>query len=218
MSTTKDTKDKLQKSTKTRKDKTVFVSEEDYLKREAVAKTKSEYHAGKVMAMAGAQEIHNRIVGNLIRILGNCAVEADCQVYPSDFLLYLPECEKYVYPDITVVCEELVLSKQSRKGLDVMTNPKILVEVLCISTEEYDLNDKMDCYLKLESLEELVIVNSDMKSVKVYSKITKSEWNLKVYEENENQENQQEIAIKIGDCKIAMKDIYRSIGFKKEEK
>jgi len=215
MSTTKDTKDNLRKITKIRNENPVFVSEEDYLKREAIAKTKSEYHAGKVMAMAGAQEIHNRIVGNLIRILGNCAVEADCQVYPSDFLLYLPECERYVYPDITIVCEELILSKKSRKGLDVMTNPKIVVEVLSKSTEQYDLNDKMDCYLKLDSLEELVIVNSDIKSVKVYSKITKTEWKLKVYEE-QNQE--QEIELKIENCIINMKDIYRSIGFKKEEK
>ncbi len=51
---------KSKTSTKDKKEKKEeFISKEEYLDREALAETKSEYHNGKIVAMAGAQEIHN---------------------------------------------------------------------------------------------------------------------------------------------------------------
>lgn len=198
---------RISKSSKKAK-KEKFISKEEYLDKEALSETKNEYHNGKIVAMAGAQEIHNRIVGNLMGELYACLKAKNCQVYPSDFLLYLAECEKYVYPDITVVCDTVELAEEKRKGLEVLLNPSIVIEVASESTAEYDLSEKMQCYLKLKSLKNYVIVSSERKLVITYSKDKDGEFKVKTYNEEE--------AI-IGDCKIKLDDIYRKIGFETEE-
>ncbi len=197
---------KVEKTTKIKQEK--FISKEEYLDREAIAETKSEYHNGKIIAMAGAQEIHNRIVGNLMGELYACLKHKNCQVYPSDFLLYLAECEKYVYPDITVVCGNIEIAEEKRKGLDVLLNPKIVIEVSSKSTAEYDLSDKMQCYLKLASLQNYVIVSSESKLIIVYNRDKDGDFKVKTYSDEE---------VLIGECKIKIEDIYRKIGFELEE-
>lgn len=196
------------KKTSKKEQKEKNISKEEYLDREAVAETKSEYHNGKIVAMAGAQEIHNRIVGNLIIRLGMCLLEKECQVYPSDFLVYIPECDDYFYPDITVVCDNVEIAEEKRKGLDVLLNPKIVIEVSSKSTAEYDLSEKMKCYLKLNSLQNYVVVSSENKLVIVYTRDKDGDFKVKTYSEED--------AV-IGECKIKLEDIYRKIGFKAEE-
>lgn len=197
---------KVEKNTKTKKEK--FISKEEYLDREAVAETKSEYHNGKIVAMAGAQEIHNRIVGNLMGELYACLKSKNCQVYPSDFLLYVPECNDYFYPDITVVCDNVEIAEEKRNGLDVLLNPKIVIEVSSKSTAEYDLSEKMQCYLKLASLQNYVIVSSESKLIIVYSRDKDGDFKVKTYSDEE---------VLIGECKIKLEDIYRKIGFEADK-
>jgi len=197
---------KVEKITKIKQEK--FISKEEYLDREAVAETKSEYHNGKIVAMVGAQEIHNRIVGNLIIRLGMYLLDKDCQVYPSDFLLYVPECDDYFYPDITVVCDNVEIAEEKRNGLDVLLNPKIVIEVSSKSTAKYDLSDKMQCYLKLASLQNYVIVSSESKLIIVYSRDKDGDFKVKTYNDEQ---------VLIGDCNIKLDDIYRKIGFKVKE-
>jgi Uma2 family endonuclease len=204
---TEEEKFRRDKAEKTKKEK--FISKEEYLDREAVAETKSEYHNGKIVAMAGAQEIHNRIVGNLIIRLGMCLLDKDCQVYPSDFLLYVPECDDYFYPDITVVCDNVEMAEEKRNGLDVLLNPKIVIEVSSKSTAKYDLSEKMQCYLKLASLQNYVIVSSESKLIIVYTRDKDGDFKVKTFNEEE---------VLIGECKIKIEDIYRKIGFEVEQK
>jgi len=195
-------------TTKEQKEKNI--SKEEYLDREETAETKSEYHNGKIVAMTGAQEVHNRIVGNLIGELYVCLKTKECQVYPSDFLVYIPECDDYFYPDITVVCDNVEIAEEKRRGLDVLLNPKIVVEVSSKSTAEYDLSEKMKCYLKLNNLQNYVVVSSENKLVIVYTRDKDGDFKVKTYSEED---------ALIGECKIKLEDIYRKIGFKaKKEK
>jgi len=160
--------------------------------------------------MTGAQEVHNRIVGNLIGELYVCLKTKECQVYPSDFLVYIPECDDYFYPDITVVCDNVEIAEEKRRGLDVLLNPKIVVEVSSKSTAEYDLSEKMKCYLKLNNLQNYVVVSSENKLVIVYTRDKDGDFKVKTYSEED---------ALIGECKIKLEDIYRKIGFKaKKEK
>ncbi len=61
------------------------ISVEEYLEQEAKNHYKSEYHAGEVIAMAGASLTHNVIVANTITILNNCIKEKNCIVLPSEY-------------------------------------------------------------------------------------------------------------------------------------
>jgi len=177
----------------------VKISPQEYFEQLAKSEVKLEYHAGEVVAMAGASENHNLIVVNLINELANCLKYKNCKVYPSDMLLKLPICEKYVFPDITIVCGEV--QKEKHRGLDVLLNPTIIVEVLSASTVAYDSHEKMERYFTLESLQEYWLVDSESVSVKSYKRTTENDWILHL------SKNPDEV-LKIGECEVLLKDIY----------
>jgi len=177
------------------------ISVEEYLAGELKAEYKSEYNKGEVIAMAGAKYAHNRIVANLIHLISTCLWEK-CELFPSDMLLKLPECNKYVYPDIMIVCEEPVLEKN--RGLDILLNPVVIIEVLSESTKEYDRGEKMQCYLELESLQEYIMVDSESLNFSSYKKNGGDEWIFSFLKNIEAKAN-------IYDCEIAMKEIYKSV-------
>ena len=174
----------------------------EYLEREATAEHKSEFYGGEVVAMAGAQEPHNAIVANLIAELVFCLKKRGCRVYPSDQMLSLPDCERYVYPDISVVCAPPKLEKH--KGLDALLNPVLLVEVLSESTAQRDKSDKLDCYLSLDSLQEYALIDSREQQVSVYRRTDAHNWNLRILDENTQN-------IELAGCTIALTDIYRNV-------
>jgi Uma2 family endonuclease len=182
------------------------ITVEEYLANEAKADFKSEYHDGEVVAMAGAQLAHNQIVANLIIEIGVCLKAKNCQVLASNMLLKLPECNKYVYPDITIVCETIELDEAKQNGLDVLLNPTIIIEVLSESTSAYDQSEKMRCYFTLPSLQQYVLVDSEKIDLTTYTRTPENDWLLHLI-------NQLEDKIKIDDCEIEVKDIYHKVEF-----
>lgn len=185
---------------------TNLISPEEYLVQEAQATHKSEYHAGEIVAMAGAQTAHNRIVASISGELYICLKHGNCELFPSDMLLALPECEKFVYPDLMIVCEEPNIERHEKRGLDVLHNPAVIIEVLSESTASYDRTEKMDCYLKLSSLKQYVLVDSERVSVKTYTRTPENDWLM-------HTETDKNKTVVIGDCEIALADIYRKVGF-----
>jgi Uma2 family endonuclease len=176
------------------------ISVEEYLEQEAKNPYKSEYHAGEVIAMAGATENHNLIQMNLYGELYMCLKYKEaCKLYPSDMLVKIPTCEKYVYPDFVIVCGERFLEK--RKGLDVLLNPTIIIEVLSVSTAHYDAHEKMECYFTLESLKEYWLIDSEKIAIKGYKKQNENDWHLHLSKNPDEK-------IQIGECEILIKDIY----------
>jgi Uma2 family endonuclease len=129
---------------------------EEYLVRERLAPTKSEYYRGEVFAMAGASERHNLIVTNLVLSLGTSLRGRNCRVYSSDMRLLISDTGLYTYPDVVVVCGKPILA--DTKG-DVLTNPVLLVEVLSESTKDYDRGGKFHQYMRIPSLQQYLTVS-----------------------------------------------------------
>lgn len=197
------------KSNKEKKStKADFISEDEYLKREFLAETKSEYHAGKPIAMAGATFNHGLLVSRLSRHLGNCLEETNCEVITNDLLVYVSECKKYCYPDIVVVCEKPEFAEKKKGRSETLTNPQIIIEVLSKGTAEYDMGEKMKCYLKLKSLQQYIIVSSERKLIITYTKDKEGDFKVKTYSENED--------VLIGECTIPIDKIYNKVGFEVE--
>ncbi len=57
---------------------------EEYLEGEKISPTKHEYVHGRVFALAGASDVHNRVAGNIFAQLWDAAVQRGCRVYMSD--------------------------------------------------------------------------------------------------------------------------------------
>ncbi|GAB4131455.1 MAG: Uma2 family endonuclease [Raineya sp.] len=182
----------------------VKISIEEYLEQEAKAQHKSEYHAGEVVAMAGASRNHNVIVINLIKLLILCIDEDSCSILANDMLVKLPACEKYVYPDVVIVCQEEKYEKH--RGLDILLNPTIVIEVLSESTAHYDSNEKMECYFTLPSLQEYWLVDSEKVSIKSYKRQNNNDWILHLSKNLEEK-------VQIGECEVLLKDIYLKTNF-----
>lgn len=129
---------------------------QEYLVRERLAETKSEYHRGKVFAIAGASRAHNLLVANLVSILVGALRDRDCEVYPSDMRLLVSDTGLYTYTDVMVVCGEPVLVEAQG---DVLTNPLLIIEVLSESTKNYDQGGKFHQYRRIPSLQEYLTVS-----------------------------------------------------------
>jgi Uma2 family endonuclease len=176
---------------------------EDYLAQEEQAVIRHEYLGGEIKAMAYASPAHELIVANLITLLNICLAESVCKVYGSNRMVYVPQCDRVYYPDITVVCEQEEF-KIFGKKMQANLNPSIIIEILSDSTENIDSIDKWRCYKKIVSLKTYVLVSQKEKYVSILNRISNNEWLTTDHEdENEN--------IQIGTCTIKLNDIYKKV-------
>ena len=81
------------------------VSVEEYLEGEKLSPVKHEYVDGRVFALAGATDAHNRIAGNIYAQLWDAAGRKSCRLYMSDMKLRVLG-KRYYYPDVMAVCDD----------------------------------------------------------------------------------------------------------------
>jgi Uma2 family endonuclease len=136
----------------------VYVSPEEYLRRERAAERRSEYHAGRIFAMAGASRAHTTLADNLTALLWNHVRGGPCQVFSRDQRVKVESSGLYAYPDVLVVCGEQLWDPADA---DTLTNPTVLIEVLSSSTERYDRGEKFEFYKGLPSLREYLLISQD---------------------------------------------------------
>lgn len=150
-----------------------LLSAEDYLKRERAAEFRSEYHAGQVIAMAGASRTHNRIVTNISASLHQQLQDRPCNNYSSDLRVAIQNGRRYVYPDIVVTCgpEEFTDDYQ-----DSLVNPLVIIEVLSTATEAYDRGTKFLYYQAIPSLKEYLLVSQEPRCLESYRKQDDGSW------------------------------------------
>lgn len=182
-------------------------TDEEYLTFEREAEEKHEFVDGKIVAMAGASRRHNLIGTNTTVALGNQLRGKDCEFYANDMRVRMRKGQ-YSYPDIVVVCGEPQFADEE---FDVLLNPIIVVEVLSKSTRFRDKTEKLEIFLKMESIRECLLIEQDESRVEHYIKQTPKQWLLKIYEELD-----EIIILESADCKIPLADIYAQMEFKKE--
>ena len=158
-----------------------------------------------IMAMSGAKPAHNLIAANLVGEFILCLKKLGCAVYTSDQLVRIEACDCNTFPDVIILCQEPQYVK-TKRGLDALTNPKVIVEILSDSTEPYDRGEKYECYQTLESLQEYVLVSVKKRKVEVFARNTLYEWMQRIY-------NDKNPHVKIGNCEIELTDIYRMVNF-----
>lgn len=148
---------------------------EEYLTLEAGAKVKHEYVGGHIVAMAGASPRHNMIASNLLRRLAEGLDDGPCRVFTSDQRVRVSETGAYVYPDLSIVCEEPRLTDEQPRSLE---NPQVIVEVLSRSTVEQDRGAKLAHYRRLASVTDIVLVEPNERRVEHYRRTSASTWAL----------------------------------------
>lgn len=149
------------------------ISREDYLSWERAQPVRHEYFKGEIFAMAGGSVRHNALCSRVNAILHEALAGAGCLVLTSDQRVGLLAGERYVYPDLTVVCGAVSLEEGTS---DVLSNPTIVVEVLSGSTEQYDRGTKWDGYQRLPSLTDYVLVSQSEARIEHFRRGERGQW------------------------------------------
>ncbi len=181
---------------------TPHISEEEYLRLERAAVTKSEFVDGEMFAMSGGTRAHSALA---VRWGGEISAKLrgrNCHVYSSDLRIRTQGAGSYVYPDVSVVCGK---PETHRKADDILTNPTVVIEVLSPSTEAYDRGAKFGLYREIPSLQDYILVHADAVHVEQFSR-QPDNWVFREYSGLEAL-----VHIASIDCTVALKDIYEGI-------
>ncbi len=152
------------------------VTYEGYLALESATGAKHEYVNGAAWAMAGGTPAHARIIGNLVRALGNALEGTACVEYGSELKVRVEATGLATYPDVSVICGPLERSAVDRNAA---INPTVLVEVISPSTEDWDTGGKFLHYGRIPALREVVYVWPDERRVQVRSRNEDRSWTLR---------------------------------------
>lgn len=180
---------------------------QEYLERERLAETKSEYRYGQIVAMSGASRRHNLIALNLGRELSLQLRGGSCETYVADMRVKVSPTGLYTYPDVVVACGEI---RFEDSHIDTLLNPVVLVEVLSSSTEAYDRGEKFGHYRRLDSLREYVLVSQDQMRVERYAR-QGDDW-----ERTELSGPDDVLTIEAIGCTIRLADVYERVAFPRD--
>ncbi len=136
---------------------------EEYLEWEAQQEIRHEYVNGEVFAMTGSTIPHNDIALNFYTALRPHIRSRGCRMNVYDVKLQVSFQSRYYYPDVIVSCD-----RQDLNSRQFIQNPKIIVEVLSPSTSAKDRDEKFTCYLKIPTLQEYILIDSQKIFVERY--------------------------------------------------
>ena len=179
---------------------------EEYAELEKSSEERYEFYDGSVWSMAGASPKHEDIVSNTITELKNKLRGRGCKVFGSNLRVKVPIYQPYRYPDVTALCGQPIY--ENFYGLEVLTNPSLIVEVLSPSTEAFDLNEKFTYYKSIESLTEYLLIAQDFPHVTLYTKQTQEAWLHREFNDL-----QATVYLTSLDCEISLAEIYLDIEF-----
>jgi len=151
-------------------------SAEDYLTWEERQQEKHEFVAGEVFAMTGARQEHVIVSLNIASALKQRLRGTPCRAYIADMKLRIDAVDAFFYPDVMVSC-----NPSDRQSEQFIANPKLIVEVLSVSTADYDRGGKFVAYRQLESLQEYMIVDIDHRRVECFRRTADNDWLLHDY-------------------------------------
>ncbi|MEO1208633.1 MAG: Uma2 family endonuclease [Cyanobacteria bacterium J06638_20] len=170
-----------------------------YFEWEAQQELRYEYFDGDVFAMTGGSLPHADIALNIASILRS-HLRGRCKVRNSDAKVGITDDGPFIYPDVSVTCDE-----RDRTAQKFSRYPCLIVEVISPSTEAYDRGGKFGLYRRLETLKEYVLVGSATKTVEVFRRDDEGGWMFIPYGEGADIE-----LVSVG-IEVSMNDIYEDV-------
>jgi Uma2 family endonuclease len=175
---------------------------EEYLLVEEDSGIRHEFVGGNVFAMSGGTPAHAGITANVARLLGNALEHEPCRVFSPDLRVRVEATGLGTYADVTVICGQIELDPADPKQHTAL-NPKLLVEVLSPSTEDYDRGDKLGNYKRIPSLDEVMLVAHDRREVEIVRRETDGSWSRHVSRDNET------VRLFSLRCELSVAELYR---------
>jgi Uma2 family endonuclease len=179
---------------------------EEYLAWEPLQELRYEYDNGEVFAMTDGTIPHNDIALNFYRTLYPHLRARGCRVNVSDVKVQLTPKSPYYYPDVIVSCDP-----QDQNARKFIQNPKIIAEVLSPETASRDRGEKFTNYLKMPSLQEYLLIDSEKISVERFCRGEGRMWLYYPYIEGDI------ITLSSIEVEMAIALLYEGVVFEAEE-
>lgn len=147
---------------------------EEYFEFDKNAEGNFEYFNGETFEMSGVSPNHARVERNLTVKLTPLSFEKGCEVFPANLRIKIQNLPVYRYPDLSIVCGNAEFMDVG--GVQCLTNPSLIVEVLSDSTERYDRGEKFLEYKSIESFREYLLISSTNISVTLFQQHNERFW------------------------------------------
>jgi Uma2 family endonuclease len=185
-----------------------WISPEEYLEIDrASLNAKYEYEDGHIYAMSGGTTAHAQIAQNMIRALTAHFGEGPCRAFSSDMRVQVAE-QKYYLPDVVVSCS----AEDNQRRVDIIRSPRFVMEVLSPSTEARDRGRKLITYQACPTIQEYVLVSTELQMVEVFQRhIDSKMWLYQQFRSG------QEIAFTSIDFTIPIAALYWLTGIPEQE-
>lgn len=180
---------------------------DQYLGWERQADERSEFIDGEIYAMAGESGAHADISINLAMTLGTQLRGTSCRARTKDSKVRSGALKEHLgrgmisYPDMVVICGEVEYHDDQK---DVILNPKVVLEVLSDSTEEFDRGTKFMRYRNFNpTLTDYILISQTEPHVEHYLRLEDGEWLLREYDGLDKT-----FQIESINCIISLSDLY----------
>lgn len=159
-------------------DKNIY-SFAEYLQLEETAAYKNEYQDGEIVPMTGGTTDHNKIALNFAAYLKFALKGQKYNIFIGDVKLWIAQYRQATYPDVMLIEGEPIYCET---GKTTVTNPRLIVEVLSKSTQNYDQGDKFLYYRSLPEFQEYILISQSRPYIMQYNKTEENKWLLTEYE------------------------------------
>ncbi len=151
---------------------------DEYLVFDEAGEIRNEYIDGDIYPMSGGTRKHNAVVALTIGTLIALLESRDCEIYASQMRVRIGDT-KYVYPDVSVVCDEPQFEDDKEVTL---LNPIVVVEVTSPSSMVNDHISKVEFYGAVPSIQGYLILDQERVFAEWYTR-AESGWHLRQFSE-----------------------------------
>lgn len=178
---------------------------EEYFALIAESDARYEYWDGTILCMSGGSRQHATLSYNLTLLLGQQLKGSKCHGKTADQAIKTPQWPPFRYPDVSVACGPPTYERI--KGIDVLLNPTLIIEVLSPATEWLDHNTKKEAYQDLPSVQQYVLVSQHEVRLTIFTRIGNT-WQRQDYTDL-----QDHIRLVSINCELLLQDVYENVEF-----
>ncbi len=189
-----------------------YYTVEQYLNWEREGDERSEFVDGEIYAMAGESGAHADISMNLAGSLQRQLKGSECRARTKDSKVRSGALKEHLgrgmvsYPDMVVICGDVEYHDDQN---DVILNPKVVIEVLSDSTQDFDRGIKFMRYRNFNpTLTDYVLISQTEPHVEHYLRRENGEWLLREYDGLDRS-----FKIESINCEISLTELYDRIDF-----
>ena len=162
-----------------------------------------ELFGGEPVMMAPPKVQHAVIADNVAGFL-RPRLRPPCQVMQGVGVLLDRETEDYFEADLAVSCEP------RRTGQQHLEAPRLIVELISLSTRNRDLGTKLDRYRELASVEEVLLVSSTERRVTHWRR-EGDHWRV------QDHIGKGSVTLAVAEGALNLDAVYAGVGFEPEE-